>query len=565
MKAVMPLVPVFNHRLGLAYVMAILRSHGHEVVPIDFEHILRLSDPTLSLELQDQTEVYGDRWARQIQYFHRPELLFAALFPDDGQVQAALTEEDRDLIEHLRPHVGQWRDAILAFEPDVLLLPSLVSNLWIVLWLSAEIGAAAPGVARILGGRGVTYPEVRELALRAGWAEGVLTGEAEGSIGPAIDALTKPASDRSRIPGFSYIDGDRVVSSDGAARVDLDALPLPDLSGLPFPGASLRLYSESGREFHDASSLATSRWCPYRCAYCYESIRPGNYRLRALDAVLSEIEIQRERHGTPRLFFCDSTLNVSPDWLKGLATRMAQLSWAPQVVFAHCEPTRLSADLLGAMRGAGFEKLNFGVEALDPRALARMDRRPRVDEMVSVFTAAVQAGVSLGLNLIANFPGETEDESRVTLAGVRDLAARLRDAATDGAGVRLMVSQARVDPHSSLYVNHARFGLRIRPRPMPVPHALRTLRPLLDALALEWTDGTPDEERRARFTMLRAYAESLSWAPRPIQRPAAADVRVSIDFARLPAPIAPLLRPASCTDAARRPGRSLDSVAGVRE
>ena len=540
----MPLVPVFNHRLGLAYVTAILRRAGHEVMPIDFEHILRLGDPQLSLDLQDQTEVYETRWSRQIQYFHRPELLFGALFEDDAHVRGALTEEDRDLIDRLRPHVQQWRDAILALDPDVLLLPSLVSNLWIVLWLSAEVGAAAPGVFRILGGRGVTYPQVTELALRAGWADGVLTGEAESSIGAAIDALSASAADRPAIPGFSCMDGDRVVSTPAASRVDLDSLPLPNLIGLPFPGASLRSYSESGREFHDASSLATSRWCPYRCASCYESILPRSYRLRALDSVLSEIEIQRDRYGTARLFFCDSTLNVSPDWLRGLANRMAQLPWTPQVVFAHCEPTRLSAELLGAMRAAGFEKLNFGVESLDPRTLARMDRRPRVGEMLSVFTAAVESGVSLGLNLIANYPGETDEEFRVTLAGVRELAARLRAAASDGAGVRLMVSQARIDPHSSLFVNHERFGVRITPRPLPVPRALAALRPLLDPLALEWTDGTPEHERRARFTMLRTYAESLSWTARPLVRPDVADARVSIDWARVPAPIAALLRPA---------------------
>jgi hypothetical protein len=555
----MPLLPVFNHRLGLAYVIAALRREGHDVIPIDFEHILRLSDAQLSLDLQDQTEVYGDRWSRQIQYFHRPELLFAALFEDDAHAQAGVTDEDRELIDRLGPHVRRWRDAILTFEPDVLLLPSLVSNLWIVLWLSAAVGAAAPGVIRLLGGRGVTYPQVRELALRAGWTDGALTGEAEVSVVPAIDALAKPAYERSAVPGFSWMDDDRYMSSPPSSRVDLDALPLPDLQGLPFPGASLRLYAESGRDFHDSVSLATSRWCPYRCAYCYESIVPKNYRLRRLDAVMSEIEVQHERYGTPRLFFCDSTLNVSPEWLRALAARMAQLSWKPQVVFAHCEPTRLPADLLAALRTVGFEKLNFGVEALDPRTLARMDRRPRVDEMVAVFTAAVQSGVSLGLNLIANYPGETDEEFRVTLDGVRAVAEGLRAAAADGAGVRVMVSQARIDPHSSLFANHQRFGISLTPRPLPVPRALDALRPLLESLALEWTDGTSEPERRARFSMLRTYAESVSWPARPPAR-SVEDERVPVDWPRVPPPLAALLHvPAGAAVAA---GHSVEPAGG---
>ena len=154
MRAVIPLLPVFNHRLGLAYIAAILRRDGHEVTPLDFEHILRLSDPKLSLDLQDETEVYADRWSEQIQYFHRPELSFAALFPEDRELRRSLEPADWDLVGRLRPHVERWRDAILEFDPDVLLFPTLVSNLWIVFWLSAEVHARAPHIPRILGGRG---------------------------------------------------------------------------------------------------------------------------------------------------------------------------------------------------------------------------------------------------------------------------------------------------------------------------------------------------------------------------------------------------------------------------
>jgi hypothetical protein len=499
-------------------------------------------------------------WSTQIQYFHRPELLFAALFGDD----ARLRREDMDLLARLRPHVLRWTETILALEPGILLLPSIVSNLWLVLWLAAEVHARAPHVVRILGGRGITYPEVRELVLRAGWADGLLTGEAESSIGPLVDELSRGEGDRTAIPGFSCLDGDRVLTAPPAARVDLDALPLPDLTGLPFPGSTLRLYSASGREFHDATSLATSRWCPYRCAYCYESISPANYRLRSLDAVVDEIEVQRARHGTPRLFFCDSTLNVSPRFLRDLAARMAHLSWTPQVVFAHCEPTRLDRDLLDALRAAGFEKLNFGVEALDPRTLARMERRPGIEEMHAVFTAAVESGVSLGLNVIANYPGETDDEFRTTLGGVRGLAERLRAAAVDGTGVRLMVSQARIDPHSALFVHRDRFAVTIRPRPLAVPRQLDRLRPLLEPMALEWTDGTPEHERRARFKMLRRYAESLSWPARPSARSAASDSRVAIDATRVPSPIGALLGPVLPTLTDPRAGVPLGAVAGDR-
>ena len=82
----MPLFPVYNHRLGPGYITALLRGAGHEVVPIDFEHILRAGHPELSLRIAEETEVYGDEWVEQIQFLHRPELLFGALWPDDDEL-----------------------------------------------------------------------------------------------------------------------------------------------------------------------------------------------------------------------------------------------------------------------------------------------------------------------------------------------------------------------------------------------------------------------------------------------------------------------------------------------
>src|SRR5262249_22488003 len=163
---------------------------------------------------------------------------------------------------------------------------------------------------------------------------------------------------------------------------------------------TLRHYSETGRDFHDAASLGGSRWCARHCAYCYESIYPKNYRLRGVSAVLHEIEFQRERLATPRLFFCDSTMNLSPRWLEELADGMMEMSVRPHVVFAHCEPRRLDMSLLEKMRAAGFEKVNFGAESLDDRVVRRMDRDLTVEETERTLVDAVEAGISLGVNLI---------------------------------------------------------------------------------------------------------------------------------------------------------------------
>src|SRR6266850_927294 len=234
LRILIPLLPVYNHRLGVGYITAVLRARGHEVIPIDFEHLLRIHDEALSLRIQDETEVYADNWSEQIQYLHRPELLFGALFPEDFTLQRELNEMDWRLIAALRPHMQAWVEAIVRMEPDIVLMSTLVSNLWIVLWASKLIHESMPAVPRVLGGRGITYPEVQELIVRAGWAEAILGGEAENSIAKLVDGLASGTSiDGLAAPGLARMEGGRVVSvPTDADLVDLDSLPFPALSGL---------------------------------------------------------------------------------------------------------------------------------------------------------------------------------------------------------------------------------------------------------------------------------------------------------------------------------------------
>jgi hypothetical protein len=539
----MPFLPVYNHRLGPGYITALLRAAGHEVVLLDLEHILRVGAADLSLRLAEQTEVYAENWAEQIQFLHRPELLFGALWPDDLQLRRELSASDWILIEDLCPHLRLWADAIVGLEPDLLLLPALVSNLWIVLWLGELVKRSHPRVRRVLGGRGLTYPETRELILRARWSEAVVDGEAESSIVALVEAVASGESgDSLVIPGLVRLAGDEVVQIQAGALPDLDRLPLPDYVGLPFPGASLRHYSDNGLDFHDAASIGGSRWCARHCAYCYESIYPKNYRLRQVSAVLREIEFQRAKLDTPRLFFCDSTINLSPRWLEDLADGMFGLSFKPQVVFAHCEPRRLGRRLLEKMRDAGFDKLNFGVETLDQRTLQRMDRDLTVEETEQTVLDAIEAGVSLGVNIVSNYPGETASEYENTMVRAAALAERVRkSAARTGANFQMMVSQARLDPHSSLFVNRDRFGIRIHRRSVPVPAPLKNLTSCIERIGLDWEDGLPRTERRSRFALMRRFIESLSIRSASKKVAGEPDHRVALDKDQVPRPLVPLV------------------------
>lgn len=559
MRIVIPFVPVYNHRLGVAYLVAALRGRGHEVLYVDLEHLLRCAEPGLALDMQDSIEVYAEKWADEIQYLHGTELLFEGLHPGDAACRGRLSPKEAGIVAALAGPVRSWAEALSGLGPDLFLIPALVSNLWLVLWLCDSLERECPGVPRVLGGRGLTYAETQELALAAGWADAVLAGEADLSIGSLADGLAAGLPiEKVDLPGLVRLQGGVLRAYPAPQRADPDRLPYPDFDGLPFPGATLRYYLETGRDFHDAVSLAGSRWCPNRCAYCYESIDPSNYRLRKVDLVLEEIAAQRSRFGTPRLFFCDSTLNVSSRWLSELALGMERLAPASRVTFAHFEPRRPGVALYELLARAGFDKVNFGLESLDEETLRRMDRSASPAEIEGTMLAAVKSGISIGANLVVNFPGESNEAFDRSLARTRVLAAKLaREASARGASVTFMVSQARIDPHSALFHHLERFGVRLVRRERAVPAALARLSPLFDRIALAWEDGTPPAERARRFAMARPFVEALSTPPRRLPPPDPEDRRVALDPGRVPAALAGLVRAAEASRlaAAREPVR----------
>jgi hypothetical protein len=108
-----------------------------------------------------------------------------------------------------------------------------------------------------------------------------------------------------------------------------------------------------------------------------------------------------------------------------------------------------------------------------------------------------------------------------------------------------------VDPHSALFTQRERFGVRLSPRPLPVPVSLQRLRPWIERIALNWDDGLPRQQRRQRFAVARPYLESLSIPGRMTARVLPADHRVPIDIAAVPSALRTLL-PASASAALRQ-------------
>ena len=112
----------------------------------------------------------------------------------------------------------------------------------------------------------------------------VVRGEGEVTLCELVKALEEKG-DLSRVNGITYRDQGRIVSNaDRETFEDLDGLPLYD----DYRWDDYPEYLLGVPEQVRATSIMTSRGCPYRCVFCCKA--GMKYRLRDPIAVVDEIE-----------------------------------------------------------------------------------------------------------------------------------------------------------------------------------------------------------------------------------------------------------------------------------
>ncbi len=241
-------------------------------------------------------------------------------------------------------------------------------------------------------------PEVFE------WCDYLIAFEGESALDALLSAL-ECGQQLDCVPNLAYR-REGYVRKGPLLVEDINALPTPDYRGLP-----LDLYLAPQPVF----LLNTSRGCYWsKCEFC--SVSPSmrdRFRMRHPDLVLRDITVLQARHSAQCISFGDDC--VPPRTLKALARGLCEtgteISWQCEVRF---EP-ELTATLLENLRSAGCRNLIFGLESYSPRVLGLMNKGVRHAEIQRILDDCRRHAIAFNLQLFFGFPGETEEEARVTI------------------------------------------------------------------------------------------------------------------------------------------------------
>jgi len=167
-------------------------------------------------------------------------------------------------------------------------------------------------------------------------------------------------------------------------------------------------------------------FCQELCSFC--SFNRVKYRASVakeyFDALRTEIRIYRDLgYHFDSVYVGGGTPTIAPAELESTVMLIKDL-WPIRRVSTETNPSQLTPDILGLLTDLGVNRLSVGVQSFDDdvlRSIGRFDRYGSGKEIRSRLEAAAGTFDTLNVDLIFNYPMQTESMLRTDLKIVREL------------------------------------------------------------------------------------------------------------------------------------------------
>lgn len=298
----------------------------------------------------------------------------------------------------------ELEDEIRNSKPDVVGIHAISYSLPDVLDTSRIARSINPEVKIVVGGPHTSiFPEETRAFLEFDY---VVTGEGE-------------------VPFFSLLKylktGDRLllpIEGVMGREQELDRIVEPyihrDLNSLPYPARELtpwKRYSSVVSKQSCSTTIMGSRGCPYHCTFCYTA-GGKSYRPRSVPHLMGEIR-ECIALGIREFFFFDETFTIDRqrviDFCRNITEENLDIFWD-----VRCRADLIDPEMLGWMKKAGCQRIQFGIESGSNRVLQRLQKGFTPQQAEQALRWTKEAGISTYADFMIGNPGETLDEIEET-------------------------------------------------------------------------------------------------------------------------------------------------------
>lgn len=379
--------------LGLAYLAAVLRREGHEVLIYDADcnvnpskiDFARLEDsyPLYLKSLKDNSHPIWQEMRKTIRDF-KPDLVGISVwttFAASAFKIASLCKEYDESVPVVMggPHISIKSDEVVKICADVDFL--------------------------VRGEGEETFLEIVK----------ALEDKAEDNVkgaGVRSERLSAICHELSAIKGISYRWNGEIIHNPERDFIQ-------DLDSIPSPARDLLLNKDSYSS-EDMGLLMTSRGCPYNCSYCATSIWKRKVRYRSGDNIIEEIKLLIDTYGTTQFTLKDDSFTVNRkrtlEFCDRLIREYININWD-----CNTRVDLVDEELLRKMKAAGCNSIKVGIETGNERALKLINKRTTFSQAREAAKLFRKVGIHWTGYFMMGLPSETKEEVYQTLKFMKEL------------------------------------------------------------------------------------------------------------------------------------------------
>lgn len=302
---------------------------------------------------------------------------------------------------------------------DILAITAETPVVKVALKIFEKIKSAKKNIFNIAFGTHVTFAPNTFLYQNSPVDVCVL-GEPEITIVNLINNLHK----LSKVPGVAFFD--KKIKKTKARQL------IENLDNLPFLAHEYFLKDNKYKALFPTNNLfgnikwgflLSSRGCPYNCTFCSPSIRNSygkQFRSRLPKSVVDEIKYLIKNFGVNALVFEDDVFSLDMERAgkicKEIIKRKINISFAIQT-----RANKLNWHLLKKLKKAGCSSITLGVESGNEKILRSARKGISKNQIRKTVEQIKKLGISMKLNFIIGWPGETIKQAQKTLKFSQEL------------------------------------------------------------------------------------------------------------------------------------------------
>jgi len=259
------------------------------------------------------------------------------------------------------------------------------------------------------------FYKLQSLREKKQWHGKIIVGGPHTSVGADtipefVDHIVIGEGEVSILEILSGSEKNRIVQ--GKKVMDMDSLPLPAWEEFIYKPY---MWTERWLDTYPLYTFNTSRGCPYSCKFCsVQAVWGRSYRCMSAEKVVEDIEHMMKYYGLRAAYFREDhfTLKKSRviEFCELLLKKNIKIDWL-------CETRVDKLDDLEyqkLMARAGCRVFYIGVESGSPRMLEFFDKGETVDQFVTAFAIAKQAGIKTYASFVVGAPTETQEDVQLT-------------------------------------------------------------------------------------------------------------------------------------------------------